>query len=57
MLRKNLSIIIVVLIALLLMALVIWVFGRRIEKIEKKNRTNISLNSRHESVIITVFAF
>jgi hypothetical protein len=38
MLRKNLPIIIVILLALLLMAFVIWVFDRRIEKIKEKEK-------------------
>jgi cbb3-type cytochrome oxidase subunit 3 len=43
MLRKNLTLIIVVLLALVLMALVIWVFNRRIEKIGKENKATSSL--------------
>jgi len=40
MLKKNLSIIIIVLLTLLLMAVVIWIFNKRIEKIEKENKAN-----------------
>jgi len=39
MLKKNLSIIIIVLLTLLLMAVVIWIFNKRIEKIEKRMNT------------------
>jgi len=36
MLKKNLSIIIVVLVALVMIAIVIWLFDKRIENIEMK---------------------
>lgn len=36
MLKKNLSIILILLLALLLIAIVIWVFDRRIKAIQRK---------------------
>jgi hypothetical protein len=42
MLRKNLSIILVVLLTLLLIALVIWVFDKRIKSIDKKIKPSVT---------------
>jgi len=41
MLRKNLSIILIVLLAMLLIAMVIWVFNKRIESIGKKMKITL----------------
>jgi cbb3-type cytochrome oxidase subunit 3 len=38
MLKKNLSIVVIVLLAMLLMAVVIWIYNRRIENIEMNMR-------------------
>jgi cbb3-type cytochrome oxidase subunit 3 len=44
MIKKNLSIILIVLLALLLIAIVIWVFDKRIERIKEKAKP-ISVSS------------
>jgi len=54
MLKKNLSIILVVLITLLLIAMVIWVFDKRIKSIDKKIKptvTYLNLNNPGKKII------
>ena len=56
MLKKNLSIILVILLTMLLVAMVIWVFNRRIETIEKGKTNSTGINKRQSSVLaITTF--
>jgi hypothetical protein len=47
MVKKNLSIILVILFAILLIATVIWVFDKRIESIEKGKASQTVINKQH----------
>ena len=55
MLKKNLSIILVVLLTILLMAIVIWIFNRRIEKIGMTNKANSYILFRKYPVVMDTF--
>jgi len=46
MLKKNLSIIVVVLVAIALIVFVIWLFDRRIKSIDKKIKPSIAYSKR-----------
>ena len=48
MVKKNLSIIVVVLLTILLMAIVIWIFNRRIEKIGVKSKADSYISFQRE---------
>jgi flagellar basal body-associated protein FliL len=50
MLKKNLSIILVILLTLLLVAMVIWLFNKRIEGLEKGKSNSAVVNKEQPSL-------
>ena len=55
MLKRNISIILVVLLTLLLLALVIWMFDKKIESIEKKIQVPVTTESKQEATTLESF--
>ena len=53
--KKNVSIIIIVLFTLLLLALVIWMFDKKIETIEKKMSEPVTYVSRFNYSLLKTF--
>ena len=51
--KKNLSIIIIILLSLLLIAIVIWMYDKRIESIEMKMKITYNSSQFNETIIIT----
>jgi len=55
MVKKNLSILVVVLLALLLIMFVIWVFDRRIKSIDKKINPPAALIETNRLILLKTF--
>jgi hypothetical protein len=53
MIKKNLSIILVILLTLLLVAMVIWIFNKRIDTIEK-TRSNSTITGKGQTPLLSV---